>query len=176
MEENEEVVRDFMLDYQQIETSFLCYVNPSDRAEVFVSIVNSDKVLHAFLWPSLALGFGFFIMVIVVFLACENLVCHDLLSGAKKARSDGKIYRLASARNEDNSEMEKRREMQAERAKSWRVEEPAVPPGERCRDRAGTSSILERLKRFSVGGSLKDKQDKHKTCELQPIRRRNSIG
>ena len=43
--------------------------------QVFVYIPTSSRVLHAILWPSIALGFGLFSLVVVVFSSCEVWVC-----------------------------------------------------------------------------------------------------
>lgn len=99
-----EVTR-FQAAYGQLDQTFRCYYDPGDRSHFFLYIVTGNQVIHMILWPGLAMGFGIFILVVVIFQSCEIWVCHKVLTRSSKASYDdqGRSYRLASRTDSDRS-------------------------------------------------------------------------
>jgi hypothetical protein len=98
-------VTKFQSSYGQPEQTFRCYFDPKDRSHFFLYIMTSNQVIHMILWPGLAVGFGIFILVVVIFQSCEFWVCHKVLTRPSKASFDaqGQSYRLASRTDSDRS-------------------------------------------------------------------------
>ncbi|ELU09432.1 hypothetical protein CAPTEDRAFT_223975 [Capitella teleta] len=104
-EHNAREVSRFQAAYGQTDQTFRCYFDPKDRSNFFLYIVTGNQVIHMILWPGLAMGFGIFILVVVIFQSCEIWVCHKVLTRPSKANYDsqGRSYRLASRTDSDRS-------------------------------------------------------------------------
>lgn len=102
---NSREVAKFQASYGDPGTTFKCYYDPKDRSHLFLYIVTGSKVIHMILWPSLALSFGIFILVVVIFQWCEIWICRKVLtnSGKTSIDSQGKGYKLASRTDSDRS-------------------------------------------------------------------------
>jgi len=144
--DNEYDVTDFSDDYGTVGDNFRCYFNPTNTAEVFANVVTGNNVMHAFVWPGLAMGFGVFLLVVVAFLSCEVWICRNPKRAQR--RMQGQIYQLASYRAGTGHDQQSSR-------RGWREGDLNVEGQEvRPKGRRGDGNNNSRLPNLSAAADI----------------------
>jgi hypothetical protein len=141
---NQDDVHDFMEDYGVVGIRFWCYFNPRNTNEVFADVVSGNSVMHALVWPALAIGFGVFLLVVVAFLSCEVWICRNPKRAQR--RMQGQTYQLASYR-ENGRDFSRH---------GWRENATRDPEGVdvRPKRRAGDGNNNSRLPNLSAAADI----------------------
>ena len=144
--DNQDDVHDFMEDYGTVGYIFRCYFNPRNKNEVFADVVSGNSVMHALVWPALAIGFGVFLLVVVAFLSCEVWICRN--PKREQRRMQGQTYELASYRESGERDVSRH---------GWREHSNRGDPGARDvrpKRREGDGNNNSRLPNFSAAADI----------------------